>query len=527
MQRVTRVGYDETRMSARELKGNGPAERPSLTGALSAKYRSLFVLGRGGMGAVEAALENGPTESGGERRVVALKRLLPEAARDKRRVDMFLREARLATMLRHPNVAFAYDYGDAGGELYLAMEYIEGQPLSRLLGALADKGKTLDAGLVAHVVAEVCEGLHAAHELRDDDGEALNVVHRDVSPQNVMVGYDGHVRLLDFGVAKIEAESVTKTGEVKGKSAYMSPEQAMGDPLDRRSDLFGVGAMLFECLTNRRMWGDGTDMEVIRKLALESPPSLAEAAPEAPPELSALYTKLVARNASDRPSSAREVAQALRTSVRLAPETAARALRAVLEEHFGQQAAEQRQRLADALDGKRAERRSGTPPSIPPAASTTPPPSVAVARPVAIPSPRRGPAFPVVAGAALTLGVAGLGAWGLTREPAPTSPAVASAAASVAAPTAVPSPVRTSAPIVTSAATSPLAVSAAPLVPTVRASAEPRPPSVRHASSAPSSTASTAPRPVVPTPTPPRDPAAASPTPTPSPKPLDVDDHPF
>jgi serine/threonine-protein kinase len=331
--------------------GPAPGGAPGLAG----RYRSLFVIGRGGMGAVEAALElhsdgSEPTEQAAYERVVALKRLLPDAARDKRRVEMFLREAKLAKLLDHPNVVRAFDYGEIDGELFFAMEYVEGQPLSRVLNALRDGNGELGPSLTAHVLAEVCEGLHAAHELRGDDGEPLNLVHRDVSPQNVMLGYDGRVRLLDFGVAKIEAESVTKTGEVKGKTAYMSPEQAMGDAIDRRSDLFGVGAVLFECLALRRMWGDGTDMDVIRKLALEEPPPLEAAAAAAPEDMRALYTRLVARDAKMRPATAHDVAEELRKLVPQGREEAARALRRLLEAHFGEQAEEQRRRLTRALE---------------------------------------------------------------------------------------------------------------------------------------------------------------------------------
>lgn len=314
---------------------------------LAQKYRSLFVIGRGGMGSVEAAVQ-----LEGER-VVALKRLLPDAARDKRRAEMFLREAKLAKLLDHPNVVRAFDFGEVDGELYLAMEYVEGQPLSRVLETLRKSGETLPASLVAYVLSEVCEGLHAAHELKDASGASLNLVHRDVSPQNVMLAYDGHVRLLDFGVAKIETENVTKTGEVKGKTAYMSPEQAMGDALDRRSDLFGVGAVLFECLTLHRMWGDGTDMEIIRKLALEEPPPLADSAPE---PMRALYTKLVARSAKDRPASAREVADALLALVPQGREAAAKKVAKILESHFASQAEDQRKKLTTSL------RESGLPP---------------------------------------------------------------------------------------------------------------------------------------------------------------------
>jgi serine/threonine-protein kinase len=263
---------------------------------------------------------------------------------------MFLREARLAAMLDHPNVVRAYDFGEIDGELFLAMEYVEGQALSRVLRALQEGDAELGASLTAHVLAEVCDGLHAAHELHDEAGQPLNLVHRDVSPQNVMVGYDGHVRLLDFGVAKIEAESVTKTGEVKGKTAYMSPEQAMGDAIDRRSDLFGVGAVLFECVTLRRMWGDGTDMDVIRKLALEQPPDLESVVPGLPSDLCALYKKLVSREAKDRPATARDVAEALRAHVPQGREEASRALKALLDEHFADQAEEQRRQLTTMLE---------------------------------------------------------------------------------------------------------------------------------------------------------------------------------
>jgi serine/threonine-protein kinase len=291
------------------------------------------------MGTVEVALERGPE---GFERIVALKRLLPESARNPRHKEMFLREARLAALLAHPNVVHAFAFGELCDELFLAMEYVEGEPLSGVLAATR-----LEPALVAHVLAEVCDGLHAAHELRDSRGKALHVVHRDVSPHNVMIAFDGRVKVLDFGVAKFEAATThTRTGEVKGKMAYMSPEQALGDPLDRRSDLFSLGAVLFECLMGRPMWGRGTDLEIMRRLALEAAPRLPET-PAIPRELASLHARLVARDPAKRPASARHVADELRA---MAGPAAEAALRSLMQRCFAQPCEERRRRMNEALE---------------------------------------------------------------------------------------------------------------------------------------------------------------------------------
>ncbi len=467
-------------------------------------------------------------------RVVALKRLLPDAARDKRRVEMFLREARVAAMLEHPNVVTAYDYGEIDGELYLAMEYVEGQPLSRVLRALADADESMPPSVAAYVLAEVCKGLHAAHELTDPSTkQPLQLVHRDVSPQNVMIGYDGRVRLLDFGIAKIESESVTKTGEVKGKTAYMSPEQAMGEPLDRRSDLFGVGAVLYECITLRRMWGDGTDMEVIRKLALESPPRLEDCGVALPTGMSDLHARLVARSADDRPATAREVADAL-LALAGDPDDAARELRAIMERHFGAQAREQRERLESALQEVAPEQADELRESVLPSEHESrprraSPEDAAPARPTtdAPPSSRSR-----VWLAGFGLAVLGVVAW-RTIASAPAAPPATPATATPAESSVSTSPESTTA----TRDVAPAASSAPPPEP-------PAPSAATSALSAPAASASS--RPVVrPAPsaaaprlaTPPVRASASTPPqtsaqPTTSarpatPKPLDIDDHPF
>ena len=330
------------------------ARRFARPGGVEDRYHSLFVIGRGGMGSVEVALERG---ANGFERVVALKTLLPEGARDSRHKEMFLREARLAALLGHSNVVHAFSFGELYGELFLAMEYVEGEPLSRVLSAARDESSPdrlspgLDPALVAFVLADACDGLHAAHELRDTGGHPLNVVHRDVSPQNVMISYEGQVKILDFGVAKFETGGhETRTGEVKGKMAYMSPEQALGEKLDRRSDLFSVGAVLFECLTGRRMWGSGTDMEVMRKLALEEPPRLDYAMPGAPTRLVDLLARLVARDPRARPETAHEVAIELRAFALQGHAPTRRTVRALMQRLFAAEEERRRIQLNQALE---------------------------------------------------------------------------------------------------------------------------------------------------------------------------------
>ena len=325
------------------------------------RYQPLYAIGRGGMGTIELAVERGGSG------VVALKRMLP-AVRDRQHESMFQREARLATLLNHPNVVHAFAFGEHDGELVIAMEYVEGETLA----SLREK-KALPLDVVALVLAEVCDGLEAAHELRDVTGKPLGLVHRDVSPQNVMLSYDGRVKLLDFGVAKLESAHLTKTGEVKGKMAYMSPEQATSEPLDRRSDLYGVGAVLFELVCGRRMWSGETDVDLLRQLALESPPALASSA-DVPPALADLHARLVAKKPADRPATAGEVAAALRAFV---PDAArARAtLVALMQEAYGAAALAKRRRLEAALATREDPRGAMTvTPAAPPARAPRVPP---------------------------------------------------------------------------------------------------------------------------------------------------------
>ncbi len=219
------------------------------------RYEVVTPLGTGGMAQVLVVRARGPEGLG---RLVALKRILPHLAMDPAIVQQFLDEARIGLRLSHPNLVTVYDIGEAQGAYYIAMELVRGVDLDRLLKFLK---APLPPALAVAVVAQGLQGLHAAHTLRGEDGAPLHLVHRDMSPQNLMVGFDGRVKVLDFGVAKARLQrTVTLPGIVKGKPLYMSPEQARGERLDARSDLFAMGLILYESLTGKRAFDKGDEL---------------------------------------------------------------------------------------------------------------------------------------------------------------------------------------------------------------------------------------------------------------------------
>jgi eukaryotic-like serine/threonine-protein kinase len=224
-------------------------------------YRIFDEIAAGGMATVHLARHFG---SGGFARLAAVKRLHPNFAKDPEFAAMLLDEARIAARIRHPNVVPTLDVVAEGGELVLVMEYVEGESLARLAQAAKARGQRLDPGFVAAVMVGVLHGLHAAHEATGERGEALGVVHRDVSPQNVMVGVDGVPRLLDFGVAKAAGRmQVTRQGEIKGKPRYMPPEQLLGHEIDRRADIYAAAVVLWEMLTGQRMIDAADDRAIV------------------------------------------------------------------------------------------------------------------------------------------------------------------------------------------------------------------------------------------------------------------------
>ncbi len=272
------------------------------------RYEMGAEIASGGMATVYLARASGPS---GFEKLVALKRVHPHLAKEEAFVDMFLDEARIASRIQHPNVCQVFDFGDAGGEYFIAMEFLVGETLGKLQRAVARSDYLNNPRrpyVCCRLVADACEGLHAAHELKGSNGTLLNVVHRDVSPQNIFITYDGNAKVVDFGIASASDRlHQTSTGTVKGKFAYMAPEQARGQKVDRRADVFALGVVLWEVLAFKRLFRRETQAETLVALMGEpiTPPS--QISPFAPPELDAVVMKALARNPDDRYPTARDL----------------------------------------------------------------------------------------------------------------------------------------------------------------------------------------------------------------------------
>lgn len=277
------------------------------------RYRLFFEIASGGMATVYLARTDGYS---GFDKMVALKRIHPHLAKEKSFVEMFLDEARIAARINHPNVCGVFDFGETNGQYYIAMEYLAGEPLSRVLKAIWHRPEIKDSpklyAYAARIVADSCEGLHAAHDLRDASGEFLNVVHRDVSPHNLFLTYDGSVRVVDFGIASARNRlHHTSAGEVKGKFAYMAPEQLRGKGVDRRADVWSLGVVLWEMTTMKRLFRRKTEMETIFAVASEAIPRASSVRPQIPAELDDIIAKALTREPEQRYQNARELGKDL------------------------------------------------------------------------------------------------------------------------------------------------------------------------------------------------------------------------
>ena len=274
------------------------------------KYTLFELIGRGGMAEVYKGRIQGP---GGFERTFVVKRILPHLSDDATFIKMFVEEAKLSARLAHPNIVHIFELGAVEGEYFISMEYIRGHDLSETMRAIWKTMGPPRPEMVAYIGREACRGLAYAHGLTDDHGKLLGMVHRDVSPSNVMLSYEGAVKLLDFGIAKAlgDAPEITKSGTMKGKYAYMAPEQTEGDHVDNRSDIFACGIVLHEVLTGRRLFKGNNDVQTIERVRRceVPPPSLQN--PSVPPELDAIILKALQRNPANRWADAADMANAL------------------------------------------------------------------------------------------------------------------------------------------------------------------------------------------------------------------------
>lgn len=287
------------------------------TNGRAQRYELLGKLASGGMGTVHLARMRGPL---GFSRLVAIKTMNPRHASDPAACAMFLDEAQITAQLRHPNIVGTVDFVAERGELMLVMDYVEGDSLRAIQKAARAANMRLPVPVACAIARDVLAGLHAAHEARDEEGHSLGVIHRDVSPDNVIVGLDGITRLLDFGVAHARSTAhEDESGSVRGKLVYMAPEQLAGEAVDRTIDIYSVGALLWEALTGHRLYRGSDDATITQRIlerrALTRP---SASAPGIPPALDAVVLRMLAHDPRRRPRTALAAAHELEAAAQLA-----------------------------------------------------------------------------------------------------------------------------------------------------------------------------------------------------------------
>lgn len=282
------------------------------------RYALYGDIASGGMATVHFGRLLGPA---GFSRTVAIKRLHPQYAKDPEFVSMFLDEARLAARIRHPNVVSTLDVVATQGELFLVMDYVQGESIARLLRTMRETKQLVPPRIAATIIAGALQGLHAAHEARNERGEPLHLVHRDISPQNILVGTDGVPRVLDFGVAKAAGRiQTTREGQLKGKLAYMAPEQINGE-VSRQTDIYAAGVVLWETLTAKRLFAGDNEGQVLQKVISGNVTPPSEVEKRVPADFDAILARALAKDPRERFTTAREMAIAVERALGVASST--------------------------------------------------------------------------------------------------------------------------------------------------------------------------------------------------------------
>jgi eukaryotic-like serine/threonine-protein kinase len=355
------------------------------------KYLLLDRINIGGMAEVWRGKSFG---AGGFERLLAIKRILPTIAEDEEFISMFIDEAKITAQLNHANVAQVYDFGQLAGSYFIAMEYIPGKDLRAIFDRCRKRGEPAPIPLTCHLVSKICDGLDYAHRRRDGQGGEMNIVHRDISPQNVIVSYDGEVKVIDFGIAKAAGRaSQTQAGILKGKFAYMSPEQIRGRPVDRRSDVFAIGICLYEMLTGERLFVGDSDFSVLEKVrrAEVLPPSTYNK--RIPEVLEKIVLKALAREVEDRYQYASDLGEDLqRFLVCSEAMFGGKDLMAFMQATFAEDVEREKLRLKDYAEIKSPEASSAEPEKGP-VPSAAPPPPQGPLQPIPLTTALVGPAW--------------------------------------------------------------------------------------------------------------------------------------
>jgi serine/threonine-protein kinase len=301
-----------------------------------------------------------PLDGHGAARLLAIKTISPKFADDTRFREMFLREGGIASRITHRNVARIFDLDETDGVLYIAMEYVDGDALSKLNRACHKKGVRIPTGVVLRVLADVCAGLHEAHELRDGTGRLLNVVHCDISPANILINTKGVAKLIDFGIAKVHfgADEDTDSGTLKGKTRYMAPEQALALPVDRRTDIWSVGATLYDLLAGAPPYQGGSHLATLQLIASGHPPPPLP--PNVHPAVAALIHRSLVHARDSRFATAAQFRDAIENAIAQAKLTTTIAdVAAFAVMHLSERADERRRTIEFALNSLASGGQSG------------------------------------------------------------------------------------------------------------------------------------------------------------------------